>query len=184
MSFGAAARVCGTRPTGWRSGVISLELLVVLPALFACTLVAVQFGASLSGAVAVHEASVAGAQMASVLGRSSQAVLIAGIKNTVNESLVSAGISTDSTGPGGWCAANMQIIVQERVSDPPIYNGSAGADGPALQSVPAATSIPADCIRVTVNVRLAEVAPDLLSSFGFSVVSRFITGSTLRYFNG
>ena len=54
-----------------RLGAVVLELIVVLPTLFACTLVAAQFGASLSGAVAVHQASVAGVQMASVLGRSS-----------------------------------------------------------------------------------------------------------------
>ena len=160
-----------------------LELIVVLPTLFACTLVAAQFGASLSGAVAVHQAAAAGAQMASLLGRSNQAVLLAGIKSTVNESLVSAGISTDAAGPGAWCAANLQIIVQERVSDPP-YVGSSGSDGVAFQAVPAAAGIPADSVRVTVNVRLNQVAPDLLSSFGFSVTGRYVSAGVLRSYNG
>jgi hypothetical protein len=167
-----------------RLGAVVLELIVVLPTLFACTLVAAQFGASLSGAVAVHQASVAGVQMASVLGRSNQAVLLAGIRSTVNDALVSAGISTDSAGPGVWCAANLQIIVQERLSDPPVYAGSSGADGVAFQVVPAAAGIPADCVRVTVNVRLNQVAPDLLSSFGFSVTGRYVSAGALRSYNG
>jgi hypothetical protein len=175
---------CSAPAVNKRLGAVVLELIVVLPTLFACTLVAAQFGASLSGAVAVHQAAAAGAQMASVLGRSNQAVLLAGIKSTVNESLVSAGISTDAAGPGAWCAANLQIIVQERVSDPPAYVGSSGSDGVAFQAVPAAAGIPADSVRVTVNVRLNQVAPDLLSSFGFSVTGRYVSVGVLRSYNG
>ena len=175
---------CSAPAVNKRLGAVVLELIVVLPTLFACTLVAAQFGASLSGAVAVHQAAAAGAQMASVLGRSNQAVLLAGIKSTVNESLVSAGISTDAAGPGAWCAANLQIIVQERVSDPPAYVGSSGSDGVVFQAVPAAALIPADSVRVTVNVRLNQVAPDLLSSFGFSVIGRYVSAGVLRSYNG
>ncbi|MFM7865667.1 MAG: hypothetical protein ACKPHU_15745, partial [Planctomycetaceae bacterium] len=47
---------------GLRRAAVTLELIAVMPALFAFTLVAVQFGLSLSGSVAVHQAAVTGAQ--------------------------------------------------------------------------------------------------------------------------
>lgn len=170
---------------GLRRAAVTLELIAVMPALFAFTLVAVQFGLSLSGSVAVHQAAVTGAQAASIFGRANQAALLAGIRSTVNQNLVAAGISTDSGGPGVWCAANLQIIVQERVSDPGVYLGSSGSDGAVLQAaIPAASAIPVECIRVTVNVRLSQVTPDLLSSFGFSSTGRYVSAGCLRGYNG
>jgi len=185
MTNSASAACSRSLLEGGRRGAVTLELITVMPALFAFTLVAVQFGLSLSGSVAVHQAAVTGAQAASVYGRANQAALLAGIKSTVNQNLVAAGISTDSAGPGAWCSANLQIIVQERVSDPGVYIGSSGSDGVALQAViPAASAIPAECVRVTVNVRLSEVTPDLLSSFGFSSTGRYVSAGCLRGYNG
>ena len=159
-----------------RRAAIALELIAVAPVFLISLFSIVQLGLSLSGAVLVHQAAVVGAQQGSMQGRVNAAALLPGILSAVNQQLSAAGVSTS--------AADVQVLVQERVSDPPVYTGSSGASGVGFQATPSAAGIPVDSIRVTVNVRLSKVTLDLLSSFGYLITGDFITGTALRSYNG
>lgn len=159
-----------------RSGAIALELIVVAPVFLMSLFSIIQLGLSLSGAVVVHQAAVVGAQQGALQGRLNAASLLPGVVAAVNQQLLAAGITTNP--------ADVQVIVQERVSDPPVYTGSSGSSGGAFQTVPGATAIPVDSLQVTVNVRLSEVTLDLMSSFGYLITGDYITGTALRAYNG
>jgi Flp pilus assembly protein TadG len=159
-----------------RRAAIALELIAAAPVFLISLLSIVQLGLSLSGTVLVHQAAVVGAQQGSMQGRINATALLPGILSAVNQQLSAAGVSTS--------AADVQVLVQERLSDPPVYTGSSGASGAGFQATPSAAGIPVDSIRVTVNVRLSKVTVDLLSSFGYLITGDFITGTALRPYNG
>ncbi len=159
-----------------RSGAVALELIVVAPVFLISIFSIIQLGLSLSGAVTVHQAAVVGAQQGSMQGRLNATALLPGVVAAVNQQLSAAGVTTSS--------ANVQVIVQERISDPPTYNGSSGGSGVAFQVVPGAAAIPVDSLQITVNVRLSEVTLNLLSSFGYQITGDHVTGTALRSYNG
>lgn len=157
-------------------GAIALELIVVAPVFLISLFSIIQLGLSLSGTVTVHQGAAVGAQQGSTQGRLNATALLPGVVAAVNQQLSAAGITTSS--------ADVQVIIQERISDPPVYTGSSGSSGAAFQSVPSASAIPVDSLQITVNVRLSKVTLDLLSSFGYQITGDYITGTALRAYNG
>lgn len=160
---------------------------MVVPVLVFSLMFIVHMGVSLSGAVLVHQAANAAARCAaeSVRASADASTLISAVKTTANTVLAAGGISEDSSGPGAWCDANLQVVVQERVSDAPTWVGTSAISGFAfISSAPAASEIPAETIRVAILVRQSEVVPDLLSGFGFSMTGRYLQAAVLQPWNG
>lgn len=159
---------------------MSIELLVVVPMLMLCVMAVVQFGLELAGAVLVHEAAVVGAGRCSTLGRFDAATIDDDTSSAVQLQLVAGGIAVTP-------ASDLQVIVQERVvSAASSYTGTevSWPAGASFTAVPSASTIPADSVRVTVNVRLTKVIPNLLSGFGFSITGKYVTASVIRPYNG
>ncbi|MEY3176785.1 MAG: hypothetical protein RLZZ436_4699 [Planctomycetota bacterium] len=159
---------------------MSIELLVAVPVLMLCVVCLLQFGLELAGAIIVHQSAVVGAGRCSTLGRMNASGLDDDTASAVQLQLSAASISTVP-------ASDLQVIVQERVFDPATsYSGTSGSWplGASFSSVPSASTIPADSVRVTVNVRLTKVIPDLLGGFGFSISGKYVTASVIRPFNG
>lgn len=168
-------------------GAVAFELVMVVPVLVFSLMFIVHVGVSLSGAVLVHQAANAAARSAaeSVRASANAATLVSVVTTVANTVLAAGGISTDSSGPGAWCAANLQVVVQERVSDPPGLAGSSAVSGYAfIASAPPASGIPVETIRVTVFVRQSELVPDLLSGFGFSMTGKYLQAGVLQPWNG
>lgn len=163
---------------------MSLELLVAVPILLLCIMSTVQFGLQMAGAVLVHQAAVVGAARCSTLARGDAASLINDTETAVVDQLAAAGITF---GPGYQQADNLQVVVQEKVDNAgnPAYVGTASESGFNFVAVPAnAGDIPFDSVLVMVNVEVTGVAPDLLTSLGFSILGRYVTASAVRPFNG
>jgi hypothetical protein len=159
---------------------MSIELLVVVPMLMLCVMAVVQFGLELAGAVLVHQAAVVGAGRCSTLGRFDAVTSDDDTATAVQLQLTAAGITVTP-------ASDLQVIVQERVvSAASAYSGTqiSWPSGASFAAVPAASTIPADSVRVTVNVRLTSVIPNLLSGFGFSITGKYVTASVIRPYNG
>jgi ABC-type sulfate transport system permease component len=159
---------------------MSIELLVAVPILMLCVVAIVQFGLELAGAVVIHQSAVLGAGRCSTIGRVIWSDLDDSTAAAVQLQLTAVNITFTA-------ATDVQVIVQERVFDPATsYTGTSGTWplGATFAAAPAASSIPADSVRVTVNVRLARVIPDLLSGFGFSITGDYITASVIRPYNG
>lgn len=163
---------------------MSLELLIGVPVFLLCIMSTVQFGLQLAGAVLVHQAAVVGAAHCSTLARADAATLITTVETAVVDQLAAAGITF---GVGYPQADNLQVLVQEKIDDPlnPAYLGTAAEVGYNFVALPAnAGGIPFDSVLVMVNVEVTGVAPDLLTSFGFSIVGRYVTATVVRPFNG
>lgn len=109
---------------------------MVVPVLVFSLMFIVHMGVSLSGAVLVHQAANAAARCAaeSVRASADASTLISAVKTTANTVLAAGGISEDSSGPGAWCDANLQVVVQERVSDAPTWVGTSAISGFAFIS--------------------------------------------------
>jgi len=170
-------------PGGYR-GAVALELVVVVPVLVFSLMFIVHVGESLSAAVLLHQAANAAARSAAESARSSAnaTALVSGVTTVANTVLAAGGISSDSSGPGAWCDAHMQVVVQERVSNP---TGSEDVGGyEFILSAPPASEIPVETIRVTLFVRQSEMVPDLLSGFGFSMTGKYLQASVLQPWNG
>jgi hypothetical protein len=159
---------------------MSIELLVAVPILLLCVMAIVQFGLELAGAVMIHQSAVLGAGRCSTIGRVIWSDLDDSTAAAVQLQLAAVNITFTA-------ATDVQVIVQERVFDPATsYSGSSGTWplGATFAAAPSASSIPADSVRVTVNVRLTRVIPDLLSGFGFNITGDYITASVIRPYNG
>ncbi len=163
-----------------RRAVMSLELLLAVPLLMLCIMAIVQFGLELAGAVIVHQSAVVGAGRCSTFGRLIWSDLDDDTATAVQLQLTAANLSIVA-------ADDLQVIIQERVFDADVsYTGTEGSWplGATFSAVPAASSIPADSVRVTVNVRLTKVIPNLLGGFGFSITGKYVTASVIRPYNG
>ena len=159
---------------------MSIELLVAVPLLMLCIMAIVQFGLELAGAVIVHQSAVVGAGRCSTLGRLTWDDLDDSTATAVQLQLSAANFNITAN-------TDLQVIVQERVSSPPTYPGTQGSwpNGASFMgTVPAASTLPADSVRVTVNVRLTKVIPNLLGGFGFSITGKYVTASVIRPYNG
>lgn len=163
-----------------RRAVMSIELLVAVPILMLCVVAILQFGLELAGAVIIHQSAVLGAGRCSTIGRAIWSDLDDSTAAAVQLQLSAVNITFTA-------ATDVQVIVQERVFNPATsYSGSSGTwpSGATFAAAPSASTLPADSVRVTVNVRLAKVIPDLLSGFGFSITGDYITASVIRPYNG
>ncbi|MFM7057578.1 MAG: hypothetical protein ACKO2P_11725 [Planctomycetota bacterium] len=159
---------------------MAIELLVAVPLLMICIMAVLQFGLELAGAVIVHQSAVLGAGRCSTFGRLIWSGLDDDTAAAVQLQLTAASLSLVA-------ADDLQVIVQERVFDPVTsYTGTSGSwpNGATFTTAPAASTIPADSVRVTVNVRLTKVIPNLLGGFGFSITGKYVTASVIRPYNG
>lgn len=159
---------------------MSVELLVAVPILMLCIVAVLQFGLELAGAVVIHQSAVVGAGRCSTFGRLIWSGLDDDTATAVQLQLTAANLSIVA-------ANDLQVIVQERVFDPnTTYAGSEGSWplGATFATVPSASTIPADSVRVTVNVRLTKVIPDLLGGFGISITGKYVSASVIRPYNG
>jgi len=162
---------------------MSLELLVAVPIFLLCILSTVQFGLQLAGAVLVHQAAVVGAGRCSTLTRGVASTLLTATETAVVDHLAAAGITFDPTNYPQ--ADNLQVLVLEKTDIASQPAGTAAESGFNFITAPAnAGTIPLNSVLVMVNVEVTGVAPDLLSSLGFSILGRYVSASAIRPYNG
>jgi Flp pilus assembly protein TadG len=152
-----------------RRGAAALELILALPIWLIALLALIEFGQILSNQQQLALASRVGAEEASqtpgldLAGSVPLNVLVA-----VNQQLASSGIS------------GCKVILEHNIASPSpvtLSDGTCDCDPPVTPLPPRR-----DYVRVTVCVPLAELAPNLLSMFGFDISECIAQHSTtFRY---
>ncbi|MDA0835722.1 MAG: TadE/TadG family type IV pilus assembly protein [Planctomycetota bacterium] len=164
----------GTGLARARSAVIVFELIVTLPLLLVVLIAVIEFGIIMAGFKQVAIAARTGASVASNTAGldtgtplSTQTAAQAA-RTAIDRQLETAGFGTN---------ASSGLTLRHNVSD------GVGIDPPEAShtegtcSDPTAISLPARAVRVTLCVEMSTLAPDMLSSFGFSLNGRTIEES-------
>jgi len=124
----------------YRQGVLSLELLIVLPILLIVMCAVVQFTMLLMASQTVHAAAAAGAREAALPGATAQTV-----QHRVQEVVEN------------WRFADSLAPVEIYVNDQPEY------------TYPLYEAVPGDVVRVNITVDALATTPDLLQFIGLSL---------------
>ena len=147
-----------------RGAILSVELVLVLPVLLIMTVAVIQFGllfanleqGALSARVGAHAAS----ESSSLAGTMDGDVVPLDVREAVTQQLCSSGIE--------WC----RIRLEHNVDGAPVELVSEQGGGCECGPESKLTDPPHDdesYVRITVCIRLEELAPNSLSYFGFSV---------------
>lgn len=153
-------------------GIVALELVVVLPVLVAFVLAVVEFGVILAQVKHVAFASREGARLAARQQPGDLPTAVSAINLRVNEVLQAGGISD------GSC----KVILEHNVTS--ISTGQSQNIQPTTNPCPncmVSTNVPGlptDGVRVTVCVQMENLGPNLLSSFGFTLVGKTVSQTT------
>jgi Flp pilus assembly protein TadG len=156
-----------------RRASVTLELIVALPLLIIGLLAVVEFGVLLASlqqvAAASYEGAKAAAEAPALTSVPADNVLLASnIRALVDRRLQSAGFGS---------SASQGVTLRHTVG-----GGGDATDG--ICADPLTPPLPTQSVRVTVCVELTRLAPNVLSSFGFTLtgkVAEFTT--TLDYEN-
>jgi len=175
-----SARVA--RAESRRRGVVTLELIVVTPIIAIMLSAVIEFGVMLASIEQITASVRAGAKVASELsnadlGNAATAVNVDVVQAAVDNVLGSAGMSS------------CMVILEHN----PTCNGlvaatktagaCAGCAAPAT-ALPTTAVIPSGTIRVTVCVEATQLAPNLLSTFGYDLTGQVVSDAiTLPYEN-
>lgn len=146
-----------------RRGAVIFELIICLPALLILLLAVIEFGLIQHGQKHVSAASAFGAKIAAesgVLSPGTTVAIRANVENAINTHF-------DVAGYGNVTGITLRHTV-----------GGGGVDSSGDCPDPVAPPLPSNSVRVTVCVDFTELAPDLLSSFGFSLGDRSAVFST------
>ena len=146
-----------------RRGAVTLELILAFPALLILLLAIVEFGQIISNMQQVALASRVGADVAS------QIALSTTDGDPVPDEVLDA-IEVQLAASG---FAGCRVTVEHNVGAVTTLNtGDCDCDPPSA-GLP-----PGEYVRVTVCVPLSEIAPDLLSPFGFDLTDKTVGQTT------
>ncbi|WP_339733617.1 TadE/TadG family type IV pilus assembly protein [uncultured Gimesia sp.] len=149
-------------------GVIILELILTMPILLICAIAIVEFGVLLAQIKQVELASREGARLAAQQSTGTLPTSIGDVANRVERVLQTGDIP-------GYC----RVILQHNVpsaGNPTQTTEPCECPDPTTPPLPSGTNIAA--VRVTVCVGMENLAPDLLASFGFSLVGKIVSQTT------
>ena len=167
-----------------RRGVVTLELIVVTPIIAIMLSAVVEFGIMLAGITQLSASARAGAKIASELSTAdlasaAPAVNINLVQAAVDNVLGSAGMTSCTVildhNPtcGGLVAATKSA-----------GGGCGGACAAPATALPTIALIPGGTVRVTVCVDATQLAPNLLTTFGYDLTGQVVSESiTLPYEN-
>lgn len=172
--------VANARPR--RRGVVTLELIVVTPIIAIMLSAAVEFGVLLASLEHLSASARAGAKVASELSTAN----LASAAPADNIDMVQAAVD-NVLGSAGM--ASCMVILDHNpncaglVAATKTTGACVGCAAPAA-ALPGTGVIPGGSIRVTVCVDAATAAPNLLSTFGYSLTGQVLSESiTLPYEN-
>ena len=165
-------RVSGIAAPRRRSGIVSVELILMLPILLILLAAIVEFGLILSMIQSVEAANRYGARLVSERPGGAAAVAFAtsgDLRQALNRHLQVAGIQH------GVC----RLTVEHNGPSSPNRGGDA-PPGAGCDCRPPGTSLPLPrtAVRLTICVPLKDNIPDLLGGFGFSLTDRVIQQTT------
>lgn len=149
-------------------GVVTIELILTLPILLISVLAMVEFGVLLSQMKQVELASREGARLAAQQSITDLPSSVGDVANRVERVLQTGDIS-------GYC----RVILQHNVAsagNPIQMTGPCDCPTPTTPDMPSGTNLAA--VRVTVCVEMDQLAPDLLSTLGFSLADKRISQTT------
>jgi len=151
-----------------RRGVVTLELILIMPIMIIFVVAAVEFGVLLAQIKQVEFASREGARLAAQQTPTDLSSAIGPVSNRVERVLQTGDIPE-------YC----KVILQHNVataSSPTQSTGSCNCPTPTSPPLPAGTNLAA--VRVTVCVGMDKLAPDLLSSLGLSLNGKIVSQTT------
>lgn len=170
-----SARVA--RAKSRRRGVVTLELIVVTPIIAIMLSAAIEFGVMLASIEQVTAATRAGAKIASELSNAD----IGNAGTGPNVDVVQAAVD-NVLGSAGMTSC--MVILEHN----PDCNGltaatktagtCAGCAAPAT-ALPTTAVIPSGTVRVTVCVEATQLAPNLLSTFGYDLTGQVVSEAIL-----
>lgn len=169
------------RREGRRSGLIILELILVLPILVILLLAIIEFGVIYQVNKQVAYASRFGAKLAAEIPRSqlstyNDSMTLNNLKDRIDEYLANHGLTASCAVILEHNACSAANPVQ--INPSPIPSGC-NCGAPAM-SLPGGEPPAGEAyVRVTVGVKLQGNAPNCLSSFGFDLGDRTLEHSTL-----
>lgn len=175
-----STRIANARPR--RCGVVTLELIVVTPIIAIMLSAVIEFGIMLASIEQITASARAGAKVASELSTANLASAVP----ADNIDMVQAAID-NVLGSAGMTSC--MVILDHNpncaglVAATKTTGACAGCAAPAA-ALPGTGVIPGGSVRVTVCVDAATAAPNLLSTFGYSLTGQVISDSiTLPYEN-
>lgn len=152
-----------------RRGVIVVELILTFPVLLVLLLAVIEFSLIIINVQQVSQAARMGAKIAAEtpgLGGFTDPPLsnttATSIRTAVNRQLFTAGLGMN---------AARGVTLRHTVNAG--YNATDG-----LAADPLLPTMPANAVRVTVSVNLANLTPDLLSNFGYSTSNQTVELTT------
>lgn len=151
-----------------RRGVITLELILIMPIMIIFVVAAVEFGVLLAQVKQVEFASREGARLAAQQTPTNLSSAVGTVSNRVERVLQTGNIP-------GYC----KVILQHNVaaaSNPTQSTGSCNCPTPTTPTLPTGTNLAA--VRVTVCVGMEKLAPDFLSSLGLSLNGKIVSQTT------
>jgi Flp pilus assembly protein TadG len=150
-----------------RSGAVMVEAILSIPVLLIAMLAVIVFGWVALIEHAVNTAAIEGARIGAKLEGTDDEVL-----EVISEIVGIYELQTSDTNPAGAGQGNVYTRI-DRGSETETYGNSDIAGMPVGPT-------PSDSqVRVTVCVRITDVVPDLLETFGFSLVGRTIEVSSV-----
>jgi Flp pilus assembly protein TadG len=155
-----------------RSAVCVLELILWLPVFLIFLLAVIEFGLILGQLKQVALASRVGAKMAA----ESLPISMAAVQNEVDRQLESAGM-------GASCSIILVHNVPGGGASPQTTGGGCNCTSPTSPTLPTGTLLSdnvthSGSVRVTVCVKLTQLTPNLLSTFGYSISNGTVQQTT------
>ena len=161
--------------TRFRYGAVTLELLIMLPVWLIVMLAIIQFGLLVGNRQQVALASRVGAEEASrtigLEGTASGDPVPGNVMYVIEQQLLSSGIDQCKV----TLEHNLQPVGPPAPPPPPVVLTTGACDCPTFD-----TDLPPErnYVRVTVYVPATQLAPNVLSIFGFDISTRFIRNAT------
>jgi Flp pilus assembly protein TadG len=173
---------CSAKAGTPRRGVVTLELIVVTPIIAIMLSAVIEFGIMLASIEQITASARAGGKIATELSNAD----LGNVATAVNVDLVKAAVDR-VLGSAGMTSC--MVILEHN----PDCNGlvaatktsgvCAGCAAPAT-ALPTTAVIPSGTVRVTVCVEATQLAPNLLSTFGYDLTGQVVSESiTLPYEN-